>query len=499
VVCAIAAAIHELARRGFRLGTGAPMSMWFALIGDSATGKSTAIDMVDDFIHEVWREASCTPTVDPWVEANGSIAGLLSSVNEHFDASRGTTVCMLYEHEFSSLFNTREAIAEFLCNLADGRTIQRNLRELQKAPRAGGGRLDRVYLPCTSGLFATTEPALAAVFTDAMRHGGLFSRVWWVRPAFDSTNFRMRAVDHTAERQDAITAWTGWLVGLGLHETFTIQFEPEAWEYLEQRMFRPHAEACTEDDDLNPTRIRSVEKAQVIAALFATMQGRCVISVADVELARKFMGIMVTHTRAMQGIGSGTLMRAITKAELFVRNAGNDGVSKRDMYKKLHTDKRTMDLVLETLLDRGSVLEDKAVRAGRDCPWARDPRNSTPQDATRQRRRRGRLQPEQQRHRHDPPPGLNGPHRGPQASQSGRPRPADGCNSRIGVFGGSRGGRRHEVSQVSQCVPGTHSSRNVLISVNDSASNYTWVKLAIEVSHELRTYGVLKTPHTVVL
>jgi len=362
VVCAIAAAIHELARRGFRLGTGAPMSMWFALIGDSATGKSTAIDMVDDFIHEVWREASCTPTVDPWVEANGSIAGLLSSVNEHFDASRGTTVCMLYEHEFSSLFNTREAIAEFLCNLADGRTIQRNLRELQKAPRAGGGRLDRVYLPCTSGLFATTEPALAAVFTDAMRHGGLFSRVWWVRPAFDSTNFRMRAVDHTAERQDAITAWTGWLVGLGLHETFTIQFEPEAWEYLEQRMFRPHAEACTEDDDLNPTRIRSVEKAQVIAALFATMQGRCVISVADVELARKFMGIMVTHTRAMQGIGSGTLMRAITKAELFVRNAGNDGVSKRDMYKKLHTDKRTMDLVLETLLDRGSVLEDKATR-----------------------------------------------------------------------------------------------------------------------------------------
>lgn len=361
---AMAVACCELALRGYVLSTGEPMSIWFALVGASASGKSSAIRMADDFIHDVWTDALTSPTNDPWVQASGSVAGLLAAIQEHYVPSRGTTVCMLYEHEFSSMFASREAIPEFLCNLADGATIQRNLRELQKGNAKGGNtnasRSDRVYLPATSGLFATTEAALSAVFTEAMRHGGLYSRVWWIRPKVDPTQLRRRRHTFDDERASAVTSWLGWLAGLSLQEGKVITFSPEADTYLDDDLFVGMAKDYNEDDDMAPTRLRAVEKAQVVAAIFATMRGRIEVQLEDVQLASAFMRLLLGHSLLMQHLGSPDIVRTIERARKFIANAGEEGLTRSDLYRKIKRDQHTIDSIVSTLEDQRAIMEDRS-------------------------------------------------------------------------------------------------------------------------------------------
>jgi len=252
-----------------------------------------------------------------------------------------------------------------MCNLADGRTIQRNLRELQKPAHGGraapvGQRLDRIYLPTTSGLFATTEPTLSAVFTEAMRHGGLFSRLWWIRPKWNPSELKMRELDYIAERERALTAWVGWIAGMGLHESHMITWSPEAWTRLKDEFFTPNTQACSEGDDFNAVRIRSVEKVQVLAGVFATMNGRLQVTVDDVGFAIAFGRVLLKQAALMQNLGSSELMRLVARSQAYIRFAGNEGLTRRDLYRKLRRDKRTIELVLETLLDSGEVTEDRA-------------------------------------------------------------------------------------------------------------------------------------------
>jgi hypothetical protein len=355
----MAIACCELALRGFKIASGEPMSLWFALIGASASGKSSAILMADDFIHDVWTEANSTPASDPWVQASGSVSGLMSSIQEHFVATRGTTVCMLYEHEFSSLFNTREAVPEFLCNLADGATIQRNLRELQKTPR-NAQRLDRVYLPATSALFATTEPAISAVWTDAMRHGGLYSRVWWIKPQIDPARLHMKRLSFDQDYEQALLSWVGWIAGMNLHEGSTIEISDEAWSFLDREMFRPMADKYSEDDDMAPTRLRACTKAQVVASIFATLSGRIVVQEADMRLAVAFMRMLLGHSDLMRGLGSSAVVRLVARAKRLVVATGETGMSRREVYRALHCDKVTLTIVLDTLIDQAEIFEDKS-------------------------------------------------------------------------------------------------------------------------------------------
>ena len=63
LACMLVCTCYELVRRGFRLPKIAdsgdyPLSLWFALIGDSGTGKSTAINAAQDFIRDSWQAAS---------------------------------------------------------------------------------------------------------------------------------------------------------------------------------------------------------------------------------------------------------------------------------------------------------------------------------------------------------------------------------------------------------------------------------------------------------
>ena len=360
----LAIASQELARRGFRIQRGV-LSLWFALIGESAQGKSSAISMGEQFIHDAWRDAGLEFEPDPWLEAEGSIAGLLASIREHYDEGRDTTTCMLFQHEFASLFQTREAMSEMLCRIADGHSYQRHLRELQRKK----DRPDKIIHPVVSGLFATTEAALAPHFKEAQRSGGLFSRLAWVKPRFSPGQLRLERDRDAATqklRDRAIDAWTAWFAQLGILLDAcggTLTVEPAAYDLLEAELFEPVRKDCAEGDDANGIRLRTVERARVTAAIFAAQRVDDVVRIEDMRRAVAWSQILLRHA-AHISVGAAESHRLSQRLEKVIRTQGDAGANLRLLYSRTRTDKRLLQAALDILLDQGFIVEDRGRKSG---------------------------------------------------------------------------------------------------------------------------------------
>lgn len=373
LVCAITLATHELSRKGFHLHRRQyPMAVWFALIGESASGKSIALDLVERFSHAMWEAAAVQ--LDPWIEIEGTISGLVGALQPHFNPTRGTTTGILYQHEMSAILQTREPIAELLCKISDGRTYHRHLKSIQDRQRSkrrndddDDREPDKIVEPVVSGLFASTEESLAAHFKSFHRQGGLFSRIWWVKPHLAGTSFRMDN-DYIGAAQDddradaAIDAWVGWLAGLDLlgGEGHEIGITAEAHEVLRTGLFEDARVEWREGDDGNAVRLRIVDKARVFAAVFASMRGRTTIEVDDMQRAVALGQLLRKHTDRMGALGSGESFRLALRIERRLAQGGELG--RRELYRFLRVDKATLEPVLETLVDRGEVIRVMADR-----------------------------------------------------------------------------------------------------------------------------------------
>ena len=214
--------------------------------------------------------------------------------------------------------------------------------------------------PRVSGLFATTEQTLAPYFGEAQRSGGIFSRVWWIKADFEKDMLRFSDSDSETEYWEAIDAWTGWFAMMGTHEDKTIAMSPEADQLLKETLFADAVKHSHSADDLNPVRIRIVEKARVLAAIFAVMGGRTTVSGADMEHAVSLGRILLSHSRSVTMLGAPETARMVIKAEKLIQAAGRTGMTRRQLYPRLRCDKKHMDIVLETLADKQTVREDKS-------------------------------------------------------------------------------------------------------------------------------------------
>ncbi len=355
---------HELARRGFHLRQRhKPFGIWFALVGDSAMGKSTAINFAEDFMRDVWHNASLSLSPDPWVEMEGSVSGLLAAIHGHYESSRGTTVCMAFHHELASVFATREPISEMLCRLADGQTYQRNIRELQKKGKSDvGAQPDRIVNPVISGLFATTEAALEPHFGEAQRSGGIFSRLWWVKPIFNKSYLRFEVESDANEvnRDMAVDLWVGWLAQLSMlkSESLTFSMSTQAQDMLRDGIWAKHREEM--GDDVDPVKLRVIDKTKVIAAVYAAMRGSVVVEVQDLQYAVAFAGWLTEHSLRVSSLGAPKLVRLADRLEGIVRGLGEAGATRKDFYGKMRVSKGHLDEVIETALDRGTIVKDNS-------------------------------------------------------------------------------------------------------------------------------------------
>lgn len=361
-------ACHELARYGFHLRHNRyPMSVWFALAGESASGKTTAIRQGRTFIEKVWEESSVTHPTPPWIEAEGSIAGLLAVLHDLYDVHRRTTTAILFHHELSSVFQTREPVGEMLCRLADGLTYERNLRELQSrgGSRGRGGRgqsrPDQIINPVVSGVFASTEVALARVFNEAHRQGGLYSRICWLYPRFTRDDARFEPDGPPGEDplwREAVDAWTGWIAMLSTLENREISLSPEAESAL-RGFFDRQRNALQEHDPMNGPRMRLVEKARVFSALFAVGRLTTTVSAEDMERACAIADVLIEHAEALSHLGSDPIVRKINKAREIIDMAGDLGISFRTLYKRLGVSKSTAEEVVGTLINAAYIVDVK--------------------------------------------------------------------------------------------------------------------------------------------
>lgn len=355
-------ATHELARYGFYLRTREyPLSLWFALAGESASGKSTAIRQGREFIETVWTEASVAHATSPWIEAEGSVAGLLAVLTDLYDPHRQTTAAILFHHELSAVMQTREPIGEMLCRVSDGLTYERNLRELQRGKQGRAARTpDKVVNPRVSGLFASTEVALARVFNEAHRTGGLYSRFSWVKPAFTRDDARFRSdqpPDADPLYRAAVDEWTGWLATMSFVDR-EISLSPDA-EAILRAFFEVQRSCLAEQGPMNGPRMRLVEKARVFAAVNAVGRRSSIVSESDMACACRLAGLLITEAEKLLHLGAEPLMRKVYNAQEMIERAGDVGISQRELMNRLGITSTTFAEVAQTLVKTGRAVEIK--------------------------------------------------------------------------------------------------------------------------------------------
>ncbi len=342
-------ACHELARRGFDTRN-SKLSLLFALVGDSSTGKSHAMTLAQQFVRKLWDDG-LAPSKDPWIEPAGQTRQLFETLRGFYDDDRGTTVCILVSEEFSSYFRGRESGVEFLCRIADGRDMQQQAAKGTKTLKA----------PTISGLFASTESSLASAFTADSFFSGVFSRICWIHaePRID-VDVLINEVDIYDERYTkAQETWQQWFAGLGLHEKLRVELPREVGTMIEKAAKERPWLASEAGNPVNAVRTRLLYKMPVFSAIYALLSGRITINATDVTQALKLGTILLEHAHRMRAITDSDIVRTIDRASRLIDKT-DKGITRRDLYTSLRVDRKTVDIVIETLLDKETILEDRS-------------------------------------------------------------------------------------------------------------------------------------------
>lgn len=372
LACGIAFLLHELDRRNLRLPKVAdvgdyPLTAIFLLCCQSGTGKTSAINAIQDFSRACWSDAGLD--IDPWIEPDGSVQGISHAIKEQFDEDRNTTSAIFYHQEASSLFAARDSVTELFCKLVDGRTLQSQFRYQQKAKKQDPNA-NKIVNPRVSGILATSEAQLAPHFKEQHRLGGIFTRLLWIRPQFEQRDIWF-AQDHTGAdlsiakmRTSLVTTTVGWMALLEQmksEEGSKFVFSAEAHAELGRLVFDPFKAAYENaycDDNMHGVRMRLLEKARAFAALGAAMRCSPEINTEDVVFASKLVKLFLSHTNAMAAIGAGETYRLAIRIEEIIRASGDRGSMRRELYNKIRVDKKLMDAALDTLTDAGSIFLD---------------------------------------------------------------------------------------------------------------------------------------------
>lgn len=370
---ALVFAANTLARRGFVLklqNKTIHPTLWVALVTGTGTGKTTAIDRAADFQLDVGRETGLG-TKDPFVEPTGSIPGVFTALQDHFDEPRGTTVAILHHDELSAVLATKEPIGDLLCQLHDCRTVSYHTKTARRKDASGGA--EKVVEPRISALFASNRAQLGEQFRESHRMGGLFPRMQWIQPAFKPEHIQadvsdpVAVAENAARRQEAVVAWANWegqlsaLTGVGTN----LLLEPTALEYIALELKAPLLELTKNDDSENMrgAYMRLLHRTYVLAMIFALGRQRLVIELEDAKAAVELARGLNLHLQAATDIGSDTKQRLMKLVTTLVLAAGEQGLPRSEVYTHARVTKTVLSEIIETLTDAELIIESTSLRA----------------------------------------------------------------------------------------------------------------------------------------
>mgnify|MGYP000609826786 CR=1 FL=1 len=360
---------HEAARHGFRIDQRQMIkpSLWVAILGPSSIGKSTAMARAADFYKTYLEIEDAT---DPFVHAEGTIPGIFERLVEmptYGDDELHAAI--LYQDEFSRLLDQRDTVAEMLMKMADGHVIDRNLVRVHEKRRQGEGSYSRLEHHAISAMFATTHSNLRRVIKGHHIEGGLLSRMlWFIAKA--PKEFMLHPSLLPAKRAVALAAWTdwsGWLLAQSVESgSRVVQISDEVDAILEATLFEDWVQTAATDDRLNPTRRRAIGQAYTVAGLYALSCRRTSINSDDMDQAVNLIERCIRDLENWEPeLATSDIMAAVNKGFRQIVRAGDAGLGRSKLYQALRAPKAIIDQVLQTLIDEGSIREDRAKANGR--------------------------------------------------------------------------------------------------------------------------------------
>lgn len=371
---AIAAACHEIAYRGYVVGEhGERPRVWFALVSDPGVGKSTAIKKARAFHEDLLKDRE--RPASPYVDAEGTMSGMWEALSGCWDPERERTTAVLLREEFAALLSDkrRDDLATTFCEWYDGGTFQRHLRSLKAAARKGEKVSDTLKNTVMSAVFATTPDNLIAVAKKEHMSGGLFSRFTFMQAPADVDRLKLHPTARPGERRSALGSWLKWMQWLDAEEATSgpkvIEIPGEVQAILRDSLFEGLKQGMRTQDRLVPSRRRALVQATIIAGIFAMSQHRTVILSDDMDAAVNLIEMSLNGLVDLEPqIGTPFIVRQVQTAYQVIRAGGELGVPKTQLYRSLNCTKSVLDQVITTLLDEGSVTEQRIETGKRGRP-----------------------------------------------------------------------------------------------------------------------------------
>lgn len=358
---AIAPAVaYEVCRRGVLVGdkkiTITPQ-LWALLLGPSGIGKSTTMRLAREFHRDWLFEESPMGIHDPYTDARGSWEGISEVLADHFDSAREITTGILHAEEFSKFLvaHRTQEIPERLQALADGVTMVRHTRKDRAAARQGLAPGNAIIGPRISAIFATTYATLEHETRTEHLTGGLYSRMLWV--GAEHTKMQIHRPAHPKQRAAVLGAWkdwSGWLAALEATQTTLLGIAPDVHDFHHEHVVQDANRHLT--SPLVAVYKRGLYQTYQVAAIFAASRGASQVEVEDMACARALVcrSQELMEEQFPHFVGDAT-NKLVLLAERTIRARRESGLRRSELYPILKVPKHTISLVIDTLLDKGTV------------------------------------------------------------------------------------------------------------------------------------------------
>lgn len=337
-------------------------NLWGLILGDSTlTRKTTAMKMVMEFLHDIDQDAV--------VATDGSVEGILTAM-----AGRPEMVSVFFKDEVSGFLdaiNKKDYLAgmpETLTKLydADEFFVRRLRKETITITKPvfiffGGGIRDKMYgILNDQYILSGFLPRFLIVGGDAD-----LNKIRPASPLIPEVGEKRRKLREFFQELSITYSAEAKIEIPGGHFTVPTSTEvmltDEAWEYFQQIQMQL-AKAAAESSFAmvaQPTFDRLAWSALKMAMLFSTTtqepnDGKITVSKTDLEAAAYYIQKWAPHViDLITNVGRSADQRLVTRVYEHVKR--RPGVTRSELSRHHHLNKKQLDLVLETLVDRGQV------------------------------------------------------------------------------------------------------------------------------------------------
>jgi hypothetical protein len=397
---AIPVLLNELNLRGFSVqgvsdyGKKRPLTCFSLQLGPSGDGKSTsATTAINHFVNIFDTEDRANrPQHMPKraLEFEGTPEGLRHAlIQSHFVHDLQSTIALVYHEELTSLFRGHTThVAEFLQRLYDGRTIEEQQRQHQRAKTETGIDNSAIRDPKINAIFCSTPDNLAAVISKTMASGGLYGRfLIFVGESRLQEYEGFRYTPENIKRTDELRfkseveceEWSKFLVGAAAREGKEIKLSPEAHEVF-GAWFNEYQRIIHEtgmEDNLRSMLSRAHRTAWTIAGLYATTQMRMYVNAQDAVEACRLVDRCFHMGKVLdKRLGQSEEAKLLDALLDGIRTRKDRGVLKSQLYDMPGIANRgvtqaILNSMLSTLLESDTIVQVTDVPGGRGRPPTR--------------------------------------------------------------------------------------------------------------------------------